>query len=171
MKRVIEHPRYHEYFFEQMTDEKYIDATKDTRYKCCNVEYRDCGRIKYKVTDLDHFEKIGFTPTKHKILHRIRDIVKKVELWFKFHISEVEPTREQNVIREYIGNEADKYVREAEDECYRVCERCGTQIGTTYSPRCITSGWVSYICEKCAKEKNAVYTKTKPDKDDECENT
>ena len=61
-----------------------------------------------------------------------------------------EITPEQKVIMEYLDSEANARIRKAEDDCYNVCEHCGWQIGTEYSPRCETSGWITYICEKCA---------------------
>ena len=50
-------------------------------------------------------------------------------------------------------------VKEAEHECYNVCEKCGTTIGTSYSPRCTTSGWITYICDECADKLNSSYYK------------
>lgn len=63
-----------------------------------------------------------------------------------------EITPEQKVIIEYLDSEASARIRKAEDECYSTCERCGWQIGTEWSPRCETSGWITYICEKCAEK-------------------
>lgn len=62
-----------------------------------------------------------------------------------------ERTDAQEVMIEYLEAEADKIIREAEDECYNTCEECGSQIGTDWSPRCETSGWIRYICSRCAE--------------------
>ena len=66
---------------------------------------------------------------------------------------------EQKVIIEYLENEAFSRVRKAEDDCYNVCEDCGSQIGTDWSPRCETTGWITYKCEKCAKKTKTRYLK------------
>lgn len=60
-----------------------------------------------------------------------------------------EPTDEQRVIMNYLDSTADRLVREAEHECYNTCESCGRQIGTDYSPRCETKGWIRYLCKRC----------------------
>ena len=61
-----------------------------------------------------------------------------------------EPTREQVVLSHYAEDLASEYVRKAEEECYGVCEECGTPIGTCESPRCCTLGWYRYLCRDCA---------------------
>ncbi len=61
-----------------------------------------------------------------------------------------EPTREQVVLSRYAEDLAAEYVRKAEDECYSLCEECGTPIGTGESPRCCTLGWYRYLCRDCA---------------------
>ena len=61
-----------------------------------------------------------------------------------------ELAREQIVLLHYANDVATEYVRQAEDECYCVCEECGTPIGTEESPRCCTTGWIAYICRNCA---------------------
>ena len=61
-----------------------------------------------------------------------------------------EPTREQVVLSHYVEDLASEYVRKAEEECYGVCEECGTPIGADESPRCCTLGWYRYLCRGCA---------------------
>lgn len=63
-----------------------------------------------------------------------------------------EITLEQKVIMEYLDSEASARIRKAEDECYSTCEHCGRQIGTEWSPRCESTDWITYICEKCAEK-------------------
>lgn len=48
-------------------------------------------------------------------------------------------------------------IRQAENECENCCIRCGALF--SYSKKCQTTGWITYICETCAKEKNIVYLK------------
>ena len=63
-----------------------------------------------------------------------------------------ESTREQVVLSHYAEDVASEYVRKAEEECYCVCEECGTAIGTGESPRCCTLGWYRYLCRDCAMQ-------------------
>jgi len=58
---------------------------------------------------------------------------------------------------QYMNAMLKKFTKEAEDEAYCTCEACGHQIGTDWSPRCETRGWVSYICESCAKKQDSEY--------------
>jgi len=37
-------------------------------------------------------------------------------------------------------------------ECCFLCEVCGAKIGIESSPICKTSGWIRYLCRKCAKD-------------------
>ena len=66
-----------------------------------------------------------------------------------------EPTDEQKVIMTFMEAEAERLVREAEEACYDACECCGRQIGTDYSPRCTTKGWIRYVCKECLEKDNA----------------
>ena len=63
-----------------------------------------------------------------------------------------EPTREQVVLSHYVEDLASEYVHKAEEECYGICEECGTPIGTGESPRCCTLGWYRYLCRDCAMQ-------------------
>ena len=60
---------------------------------------------------------------------------------------------------EWLESEAEKRVRQAEADCYNTCEKCGNQIGTDWSPRCETTGWINYLCDECAAKHNNFYFK------------
>lgn len=79
--------------------------------------------------------------------------------YFSVICEDVERTKEQEVIVTAMNSWADEIVRWAEDECYKTCEECGNQIGTTWSPRCETSGWITYICDRCASKTKGFYFK------------
>ena len=55
-------------------------------------------------------------------------------------------------LREVLRDEIENMINETEVRCICHCKNCGTEIGTLYSPRYETAGWISYICEKCAKK-------------------
>ena len=65
---------------------------------------------------------------------------------------------EKKVVLLAIDKYVEKLIAECDGECYKLCEKCGNYIGTEYSPRCETYGWVSYLCENCAKKTGANYT-------------
>lgn len=96
-------------------------------------------------------------PTRLRALWHIAYTCYKVESWLLSLYS-------ANLNRQVIGMEAlEDFVRkaiwEAEDACYSTCEECGSSIGTDYSPRCKTLGWITYICERCAKKRGSKYQK------------
>ena len=68
-----------------------------------------------------------------------------------------------NVIRIAIDTYVEKLIRECEEECYDVCEYCGTSFA--WSPRCETLGWISYICPECAKKGHHHYRYVLTDKE------
>ena len=56
----------------------------------------------------------------------------------------------------------DNLIENAESECYNTCEDCGRQIGTEWSPRCETHGWINYLCRECATKRNVTFGFTDP---------
>jgi predicted NAD-dependent protein-ADP-ribosyltransferase YbiA (DUF1768 family) len=46
----------------------------------------------------------------------------------------------------------DDALKQCEDDCLHVCERCGASGGVNNENIIETSGWISYICKKCARE-------------------
>lgn len=69
----------------------------------------------------------------------------------------------REVIRNAIYNYVDELVRKCDDECYGVCDHCGTSFAWT--PRCETLGWISYICPECAKKGHHHYRYVLTDKE------
>lgn len=61
-------------------------------------------------------------------------------------------TPEQEIVISFLETEADRRVKQAETDCYNTCEQCGSTIGTDWSPRCETAGWITYICSRCASK-------------------
>ena len=67
--------------------------------------------------------------------------------------------RRYEIVSSTILDYAEDLVYKCEDECYKVCEECGRPIGDERHPRCETRGWISYICEDCAKKCSELYVK------------
>ena len=66
--------------------------------------------------------------------------------------------REREVLMTATNLVAERLVAQAEERCFEVCEECGSQIGTEWSPRCETQGWITYICRSCAEKQKSVYS-------------
>lgn len=96
-------------------------------------------------------------PTRLRQLWHIAYACYKAESWLLGLYS-------ADLNRQAIGAEAledfiKKAIRETEDACHSTCEECGSSIGTDYLPRCETLGWITYICERCAKKRGVKYRK------------
>lgn len=109
------------------------------------------------LNEVHQYEVSKQVPTRLRALWHIAYACYKVESWLLGLYS-------ANLNRQVIGVEAledfvEKAIKEAKDACYSTCEECGNSIGTDYSPRCETSGWITYICERCAKKRGGKYRK------------
>jgi len=49
----------------------------------------------------------------------------------------------------YFGNEIEKIIEKAEEECYRTCERCGSD----EKVRSVGKGWIYNLCKTCRYSK------------------
>lgn len=71
----------------------------------------------------------------------------------------VPDTKTSTVIMNFMDKSADRLIAAAEKECYNRCEVCGDFIGTSWTARCETKGWIRYVCERCAKKHGWRYEK------------
>lgn len=99
-----------------------------------------------------HPPKSHIEVTQHK--EEYDELSEKSKEWYDAMLKNgrYELTPEQNVIIEMMDFEADKIINEATTACHSICEDCGSYIGSKYHPRCQTTGWITYICDKCAEK-------------------
>ena len=158
LKQVIDKEEYDETIEEPLKDNiSFEDATE--RYKhVSNVEIIKKDNILLKKTMLHHYRQVHYEPTKHKFLHWILknkySIVSFIRRMVRFT-----PSYKQKCISELMNEYASNAIAKTENELTNVCENCGRPIGFEYSPRCVTRGWISYLCEDCANKDNAIYEK------------
>jgi hypothetical protein len=113
------------------------------------------NNIKIKTEIVHHLGKQRDIPQKFKMLYQIyrllNYIVVKTEIYFQYNFDQTDVIYDimYNNVRELVI----KYEKQSEDIC---CE-CGIHIGTAYSKKCVTSGWIRFMCESCAKKQNSVY--------------
>lgn len=101
---------------------------------------------------------------KYKVRIQANQVKEKfgtLRFYFSVICEDVERTKEQEVIVTAMNSWAEEIVHWAEDECYKTCEECGHQIGTDWSPRCETDGWITYLCDDCAAKRQGFYFKNK----------
>jgi hypothetical protein len=117
------------------------------RFICNIIDYIIglLSKVNYKYI-YKNFTRI---PTKHKLLFKIKSCLDKIYTYFYY----TNRTDKQQNILQFLDNEASKLILEAEEDCYNLCQDCGNQIGTEFSPRCKTGGWITYICKSCYDKK------------------
>lgn len=110
----------------------------------------------WKQTDLQHYGKYSYVPTRLKLLHKLMNVSWKLACRLNSYGDEC--TREQEIIMKFMNDEAKRLIKIAEDKCYDTCEDCGANIGKNgFNKRCETTGWITYICDECAKKHNNSY--------------
>ena len=112
---------------------------------------------KFKKNRISFYEKGGFLFKLYNWTHDVAYFIDH-EMLGKNYV------RINEIVKNYLDELANFYVEVAEKECYSTCEECGRQIGTLWSPRAETVGWIKYLCHKCAeKGSSRVYHFTKND--------
>lgn len=157
-KLVVDHEAYDEIKEEAIQADK-VEETKKSYANVSNVEIiaNDDGSA-IKKTTYHHYKKTHNEPTRFKWLHsimmhryQIKNFIRNFIKW--------EPSYEQRCVAHMLDSYAYYNISKAEKVCTHICEKCGRHIGEDYSPRCVTHGWISYLCEKCADESNSTYSK------------
>ena len=118
-----------------------IDLSKTNVFKSEKGKY-------FYAYQLTHPRKVERYITKHKIINRIRTYLISLSISLQYSRKE---SNEDIVMMNDFEHKIDELYRKVQKECYNRCEYCGREIGNKYDPRCVTKGWVAYICEKCAK--------------------
>lgn len=115
--------------------------------------YKDRLGKTYSVRKYSAIPKTRTVPEKHKVLYIFCEVLQKARIWLTGKLETAKPTRTQLIISKYMYDEAERLIKRAEDECFHKCEICGKDIGTDWSPRCMTvPGWISFLCEDCIPE-------------------
>lgn len=153
-KTVVDKESYSTNETEELTAEQY----KRFKAYCYGDKLREENGKFYRDYELWHPAKTHVEICKHKILHKLMNMLDAAGRKLK-QIGFNDFTPAQRIVMTYLDNAAEKIVNDAEAECYNVCEHCGHQIGTDWSPRCETTGWITYICDECAAKQKGFYYK------------
>lgn len=106
-----------------------------------------------KIVQIWHKPQTHIEITKNK--EEYEALSEQSKDWYEIFLKNgrYELTVEQQVIIEALDAEAEQIIDETIEKCHRICEDCGCWIGDDQlSPRCQTTGWVSYICDRCAEK-------------------
>lgn len=128
---------------------------------------------KYKDTANTVFEKDGKYFRNYKLYHcqqshiefmRFKHLRKMIDAISRFSFiiksfGTKDPSDMQKILITYLDSKAEEIINNATKKCTNVCEDCGHQIGTNWSPKCETTGWITYICKDCAEKSGKRYYK------------
>ena len=134
------------------------DCKKETKYGIArNVKLvlNNDGTVTKEISI--HYSEVGhYVPLRFKLIHKILSYKHKIRSFFR-NLLKWQPSHKQLCIGELLDSLASNYIKIAEDECEHTCEECGNQIGSDWSPKCTTFGWISYICKECADKHGENY--------------
>lgn len=133
--------------------ERYVELNLDENLEDC----KNIGKIveisgkKYRREVYSCSSKSNVIPSRHKILWKMKNLVKWLDIEFSKFVSFANrDSRADVVVREALDDKVQKIVDECERKCNDHCIRCGRWIGSG-SRRFQTKGWITYICSECAK--------------------
>lgn len=91
----------------------------------------------------------------YKIINFVQNIIFMIDNVL-YYLS-FKNTNKRNVMHIAFDKKVYSLIRKAELECDNYCIRCGAHFSCF--TKCQTTGWITYICEYCAKENELVYYK------------
>ena len=134
------------------------DRLSSAKSKASNVEYAEEDGKYYEICHLTTYGRFHCKPTR---LRAVWHLMKLFE-WLRRVCLYSAPKKHGADVRNcmaFLDRQAAKIIRDLEDACYCRCEHCGNQIGTDWSPRCELTGWITYVCDKCAEKSETNYMK------------
>lgn len=156
MEVVVDCPSYVEHVEKELSKVEFIKE----KYRTKNCDNATCierdGKYFY-VADYEQYRQTHQEPTRLKFLCRFKNwchVAANALEWREQKISS-----KQRMLLGYVNAMIEQFIREAEDEASRTCERCGQRIGEDWSPTCETSGWITRLCTCCAEKQNSEYYK------------
>lgn len=136
--------------------EKYVEIEPNDKLDDAKSVVEIGGR-KYLKDVFECPSKSEIAPGRYKIFWKLKNLVRALDLKVSSLMSFANrDTIEDLVFRQALDAKVEKIVSECESKCDDYCIRCGGWIGKD-AKRFQTTGWVTYICSRCAKlEKNAI---------------
>lgn len=148
----------HEYDDVKEITKEEFEKENTSEFKYANVKFEQKNDKYYKITSVKNYGKYEYVPTKHKFIYHMANVFKTIGNLFNCFTLKVfkdnSATRNAYV---YMHARANEIIERLMKTCSNTCEKCGMYIGSDWSPKCQTTGWISYICEKCAVESGNNY--------------
>ena len=157
LKKVVDVAPY-DYDDKRVIDKATYDKKVNAKYKPTNVEYIKSNGQHIEICHLHDYGKMHYEPTRLKLLWHLKRFCFNMRSKLLYCAPRKTNAEVRNCI-ELLDRKARKIVQELEVKCEGICERCGHQIGTSWSPTCQTLGWITYICDDCAEKLGQNYLK------------
>ena len=136
--------------WEEISKEKYDKKDKPTNItNYLNSEFKEENGKYYRSYEFYNPGTCETILLNHKLLWKIKCFCNKIKCQILF---KVKPTNKQLDIVDTLNELTQLLINNCEDECYNICEICGsnTDIVTTH-------GWITRICKQCAEKGNRKY--------------
>lgn len=156
LKTIIDKDGYYDIVKDTFDTQEEFDKEKQYYNNNPNVEFDDSNGKFVKKTKIYHYAKEHREATNHKLLYKIYT-KRYCIIGFLRNLMKWESSNRQLIISQFMDNLARGYIQHTEQQCNKVCEQCGNDIGTKYSPTCMTKGWIRYICKECADKNSYEY--------------
>lgn len=120
--------------------------------ECSEGWYRPLHDLSNKLESLN--ETFGKTYGFEIQAVQVKEKYGTLHFYWDIYKIDKEPTK-----LSYFNGIVENIVKEAEDQCFNTCEECGKSIGLEpfAYPKCETKGWITYLCEDCAKKRKSEY--------------
>lgn len=103
------------------------------------------GKFFYSYT-LYHMAETHIEYTKHFFTRKVRDAFRWTSIFLDRFYKEPKIQAVKIQEMDYL---VDELVAKAEEECMKLCQHCGVELGNYYK-KCETQGWYMYVCQRCA---------------------
>lgn len=158
LKRIVDREEYRSLEEEEIESKEKFDAEKEKHKNYLDVEFLEKNGKFIKRTIVHHCANIHYEPTRFRFIYSILKKRYIIEDFLEY-LFKLKPSHKQICISRILDEKAKEIIKQAEDDCYNVCEDCGTYIGDSkYAPRCATHGYIRYICQKCADASRSDYS-------------
>jgi hypothetical protein len=145
MKKICDEQPHKKITFSKI-DKKYSD---DMFNKIVNV-----SDVNIKTDIVQCMGKYHYVPQKAKFKYHLYN-------WFNKLIFKIEglfqKSSKDDVVYDIIYSKVQDLILDYERRSQNICEQCGFEVGKKYSKKCVTSGWITILCEQCAKKSNREY--------------
>jgi rubrerythrin len=149
LKKVIDTPRCKKITFEILSD-----YNKDEH--CSNENITKINNNYVKTSTVYKFETYHYEAQQYKLRYKlsklITEIINKLE-----RITFIKDN--DNTIHEILFNKVSELVVQCEKKSAYICEHCGMNMENTPDIICSTAGYISTLCEHCARKSKRVYYK------------